>query len=111
MWPFGKKSADGVEPVFPATASSGIDGLDQILGGGFLRGDMHLVQGVAGAGKTTLALQFLLEGLRADEPGLFITLSQTRAGLESIARSHGWALHALAGHELSPAGIAGPPAA
>src|SRR4051812_5808773 len=110
MCPIGRDPADTAEPVFPRTASSGVEGLDQILGGGFLRDDMNLVQGAAGTGKTTLALQFLRAGVRAGEPGLFITLSQSRAGLENIARSHGWPLEGVAVHELSPAGIAGPPA-
>src|SRR5439155_11442064 len=69
-----------------------------------------LVQGTAGTGKTTLALQFLRAGVRAGEPGLFITLSQSRTGLEKITRSHGWSLDGVAVHELSPAGIVGPPA-
>ena len=62
---------------------------------------MHLVQGRPGTGKTTLGLQFLLEGLRQGEPVLYLTLSQTRLGLEKIARSHGWSLEDVHVHELS----------
>ena len=62
---------------------------------------MYLVQGRPGTGKTTLGLQFLLEGLRQGEPVLYLTLSQTRRGLEKIARSHGWSLENIHVHELS----------
>ncbi len=110
MWPFTKPMVDELDPEFAATAPSGVDGLDQILGGGFLRGDMHLVQGATGSGKTTLALQFLRAGVRAGEPGLFITLAQSRPILERIARSHGIPLDGIAIHELFPTSIAGPPA-
>ena len=57
---------------------------------------MYLLQGDPGAGKTTLALQFLLEGVRSGERSLYVTLSETRSELEDIARSHGWSLE---GHE------------
>ena len=87
-------------------ASTGIKGLDEILRGGFPRDEMHLVEGAAGTGKTTLALQFLLAGVKAGESGLFITLSQTRKGLEVIARSHGWSLSGITVHELSPGAVA-----
>jgi circadian clock protein KaiC len=83
-------------------ASTGIRGLDEILHGGFPRGEMHLIQGASGTGKTTLALQFLLAGASAGESGLYITLSQTKKGLEAIARSHRWSLDGLTVHELSP---------
>lgn len=98
--------ATGQEPTIELNtaqaASSGIEGLDLILRGGFVRDEMHLVQGGAGTGKTTLALQFLLAGVMAGERGLCITLSQTKKGLEAIARSHGWSLEGLTVHELSP---------
>lgn len=80
------------EPLLDRPASSGIAGLDDILRGGFVRDDVHLVRGTSGTGKTTLALQFLLAGAQVGESGLYITLSQTRRGLEAIARSHGWSL-------------------
>ncbi len=54
---------------------SGVDGLDNILAGGFPRGGFYLIQGDPGSGKTTLALQFLLEGLRRGEKVFYITLS------------------------------------
>ena len=74
--------------------------------GGFPRDEMHLVEGAAGTGKTTLALQLLLAGRRAGESGLYVTLSQTRKGLEVIARSHGWSLEGITVHELSPGAVA-----
>ena len=82
--------------------SSGIEGLDSILRGGFPRAGVHLVQGGPGTGKTTLALQYLIAGVAAEEPGVYVTVSQSRRTLEGIARSHGWSLRALTIHELSP---------
>src|SRR5689334_16985957 len=58
-------------------ASTGARGLDEILSGGLTRGRIYLLEGDPGTGKTTLALQFLLEGIRQGEPGLYVTLSET----------------------------------
>ena len=69
-----------------------MDGLNTILGGGFPRDRIYLVQGSPGVGKTTLALQFLLQGAREGEAGLYITLSETTDELYGVARSHGWDL-------------------
>ena len=80
--------------VFPR-ASTGIEGLDYILGGGFPRNRMYLVKGDPGAGKTTLAMQFLLAGARAGEPGVYATLSETEEELRDVARSHGWPLDGI----------------
>jgi circadian clock protein KaiC len=66
--------------------------LDNILAGGFSRGHVFLVEGAPGTGKTTVALQFLIEGARAGEKGLYITLSETEAELRDGAASHGWTL-------------------
>jgi circadian clock protein KaiC len=93
-------------PEFPPTASTGVDGLDQILHGGLPRDEMHLVQGVAGTGKTTLALRFLASGVANGEPAIYLTLSQSSAHLERIARSHGWSLDGITVHELSPGMVA-----
>lgn len=76
-------------------ASTGIDGLDKILRGGLPRNRLHLLEGNPGTGKTTLGLQFLLEGARNGERGLYITLSETREELIAVARSHGWSLDSL----------------
>ncbi|WP_299720791.1 ATPase domain-containing protein [Tardiphaga sp.] len=73
-------------------ARTGIWGLDSILSGGFSRGHIFLVEGAPGTGKTTIALQFLLEGARAGEKGLYITLSETEKELRDGASSHGWTL-------------------
>jgi len=75
-----------------SVASSGVQGLDEILEGGFPRERLFLIQGDPGVGKTTLALQFLLEGRRNGEASLYITLAETRPELEAVARSHGWTL-------------------
>src|SRR3954454_9089894 len=73
-------------------AKSGIWGLDDILSGGFSREHVFLVEGAPGTGKTTIALQFLMEGARQGEKGLYITLSETERELRDGAASHGWAL-------------------
>jgi circadian clock protein KaiC len=74
---------------------TGIDGLDQILNGGLPRDRVYLIQGDPGAGKTTLALQFLREGVRSGETALYITLSETEDELRQMAASHGWSLDGL----------------
>jgi circadian clock protein KaiC len=79
---------------------TGVAGLDAILGGGLPRNRLYLVHGEPGCGKTTLALQFLLEGVRAGEPVLFVTLSETRDELEAVARSHGWTLDGVGVFEV-----------
>jgi circadian clock protein KaiC len=76
-------------------APTGIRGLDYILRGGFPRDRVYLVQGDPGVGKTTLGLQFLLEGMRAGEACLYITLSESAEELRAVARSHGWDLDGL----------------
>ncbi len=84
-----------------ARVSTGIEGLDHILGGGLPAARFHLVQGEPGAGKTTLGLQFLLEGMRRGENVLYVTLSETGEELRSVARSHGWDVSALPVFELA----------
>src|SRR5256714_1304863 len=91
-----------VEPI-ASKAKTGIWGLDNILSGGFSRGHLFLVEGAPGTGKTTVALQFLLEGSRAGEKCLYITLSETERELRVGAASHGWLLDdALEIFELLP---------
>jgi circadian clock protein KaiC len=82
-------------------ASTGIEGLDEVLGGGFARARLHLVQGTPGAGKTTLALQFLLAGAARGESGLLISLSETEDELRATASSHGWSLESIHIHDVS----------
>ncbi len=69
--------------------------LDQILGGGFARERVYLVQGSPGAGKTTVAMQFLMEGLKNNEVVLYLTLSESASELQSAAESHGWSLDGI----------------
>jgi len=78
-------------------AKTGVSGLDDILSGGLSRGKVFLLEGQPGAGKTTVALQVLLEGAKAGEKSLYITLSETEEELRQSASSHGWTL----GSEIS----------
>ncbi|WP_031551662.1 ATPase domain-containing protein [Parvularcula oceani] len=75
--------------------STGVPNLDHVLGGGLPGRYTYLLQGAPGTGKTTMALQFLLEGVAQGETCLFVTLSQTRYELEMIAASHGWSLDGI----------------
>jgi circadian clock protein KaiC len=84
-------------------ASTGIEGLDYILGGGFPVNRMYLLEGDPGAGKTTMALQFLLAGARNGEPGVYATLSETEEELRDVAASHGWSLDGITICELQTA--------
>lgn len=83
---------------------TGVAGLDNVLQGGFPANRIYLIEGDPGTGKTTLALQFLMEGLRNGESGLYVTLSETAEELASVARSHNWTLEGLGIHELVPSG-------
>ncbi len=82
------------------TAGTGIEGLDEILHGGLNANRLHLIEGDPGAGKTTLALQFLMEGRRLGERVLYITLSETEEELRDGAHSHGWSLDGIDIFEL-----------
>ncbi len=81
--------------------STGAVGFDDILAGGLPANCFYLIQGDPGSGKTTLALQFLLEGLRQGESVFYVTLSETEAELLTVARSHGWTLDDVQLLELS----------
>ena len=76
----------------PDRISSGNTGLDTILNGGLPRNRLYLLEGSPGSGKTTLALQYLLEGVKQGESCLYITLSETSEELRAVAASHGWDL-------------------
>jgi circadian clock protein KaiC len=89
-----KSAPDDVSPT-------GILGLDEILRGGLPQSRLYLLRGAPGVGKTTLALQYLLEGVARGEAGLYITLSETKDEVEGVARSHGWSLDKIAIFELS----------
>jgi circadian clock protein KaiC len=82
--------------------SSGIEGLDDILVGGFTPNRMYLCEGVPGSGKTTLAMQFLAAGAANGESVLYVTLSESEEELREIAVSHGWDLKGIQLRELIP---------
>src|SRR5829696_1701278 len=96
--PEPSKQAETASPL----AATGIEGLDDILGGGFTPNRLYLVEGVPGSGKTTLALQFLLEGVRRGEPVLYVSLSESGEELREVAASHGWSLDGITLRELVP---------
>jgi circadian clock protein KaiC len=73
-------------------ASTGINGLDFILGGGLARNRLHLLEGSPGTGKTTIALQYLQAGADVGELGIYVTLAETEEELRAGARSHGWTI-------------------
>src|ERR1700756_1401763 len=79
----------------PERASTGSIGLDDILGGGFDPDRVYLIEGRPGTGKTTLALQFLLEAVRRGERCLYVTLSESERELRSVAARHGWTLEGV----------------
>ena len=95
-----RKALEG-EILADERCPSGVEGLDDILAGGLPRGCFCLIQGDPGSGKTTLALQFLLEGLRRGEKVFYITLSETKSELLKVARSHGWSLDKIPVLDLS----------
>ncbi|HEU4457630.1 MAG TPA: ATPase domain-containing protein [Methylibium sp.] len=86
----------------PALLSTGAQGLDDVLAGGLAASRLYLLEGVPGAGKTTVALQFLREGARQGEPVLYLTLSETIEELHAVAASHGWTLDGVQIRELLP---------
>ncbi len=85
----------------PPRARTGVEGLDGILGGGLPTNHLYLLDGEPGTGKTTLALQFLLEGVAQGERGLYVTLSESSSELNAVAKSHGWDLSGIEIFELS----------
>jgi len=80
---------DAMAKLLPR-ASTGVSGLDDVLGGGLARNRLHLLEGSPGTGKTTIALQFLLKGAEAGEAGIYVSLAETEHELRDGARSHGW---------------------
>lgn len=81
--------------------ATGIPGLDDVLHGGFPRGNLYLIDGDPGTGKTTLAMRFLLEGVRRGERVLYVTMSESTEEMQAAARSHGWSLDGVSIHELA----------
>ena len=93
---------DGSAHIGEVRVSTGIAGLDSILGGGLPKHRLYLVQGDPGVGKTTLALQFLMAGAAAGERVLYITLSESRLEIEEVADSHGWSFQNVEVCEYTP---------
>src|SRR5690349_13008953 len=77
---------------FLPRASTGVPGLDDVLGGGVARNRLHLLEGSPGTGKTTIALQFLMRGAEQGERGIYVSLAETDQELREGAASHGWTL-------------------
>ena len=82
-------------------ALTGIEGLDQILGHGLPRSRMYLLQGDPGVGKTTVGMQFLLEGARLGETCLYVAMSETQQEIHAVVRSHGWSFEGIHVIDLS----------
>jgi len=90
-------------PAPPPRVTTGVPGLDEIVAGGWPAERLHMVLGTPGAGKTTLGLQFLLEGAARGETSLYVSLTETAAEVTQVAASHGWTLDALNLFELDAA--------
>lgn len=86
----------------PGVARTGVEGLDDVLCGGFVPNRLYVIEGVPGSGKTTLSMQFLIEGARRGEPVLYVTLSESIEELHAVAKSHGWSLDGVTIRELVP---------
>ncbi|HEY1231627.1 MAG TPA: ATPase domain-containing protein [Ramlibacter sp.] len=82
--------------------STGIEGMDALLGGGLTARRIYLIEGEPGAGKTTAGLQFLNEGVRHGESVVYITLAENQEELAAVAASHGWTLDGIHVHEVLP---------
>lgn len=85
-----------------AFISTGIPGLDNILGGGLTKERLYLLEGDPGSGKTTMALQFLLEGAKQGETVLYITLAENNIELHAVAAAHGFSMEGVHVHEVIP---------
>lgn len=86
----------------PSRLLTGVPGLDSILSGGLLKDHMYLVDGKPGTGKTTAAMQFVMEGRQRGEHCLYVTLSETKVELEAAAKSHDWSLDGISIAEFVP---------
>src|SRR5580698_9986392 len=97
-WPQCGRSASKFEEirhnmmihVIPPKIDTGVSGLDDILLGGLPAGQMYLLEGDPGTGKTTVGMQFIMAGTRHNEKSLYVTLSESRGELAGSAVSHGW---------------------
>ncbi|HSQ66614.1 MAG TPA: ATPase domain-containing protein [Polyangiaceae bacterium] len=84
--------------------SAGVPGLDDVVGGGLPEKQLYLLTGEPGTGKTTMGLQFLLEGARRGERCLYLCLAETSGQLTNIAEAFGWKLDGIDVHELRSRG-------
>jgi circadian clock protein KaiC len=94
-----KKIQDNTKPQL---LSTGIAGLDNILGGGLTRDRIYLIEGEPGTGKTTTGLQFLVEGAKHGESVVYITLAETGSELQGVGESHGWDMAGIHIQEVLP---------
>ena len=90
------------KPIGSSRIDTGVQGLNDILSGGLPAGQMYLLEGTPGTGKTTLAMQFVRTAILAGERALYITLSESKLELEASARSHGWQIDELSIAEFIP---------
>jgi circadian clock protein KaiC len=97
-----QKDVRRAAPSAGGRMATGVEGFDDVMGGGFPANRLYLVEGDPGAGKTTLAMQFLMEGARRGEPVLYVTLSETEEEMRAVADSHGWTLDGVNIYELIP---------
>ena len=88
--------------TYENASATGIAGLDDILCGGLTPHRLYLLEGIPGSGKTTLAMQYLLEGVRNGETVHYVTLSETEDELRAMGASHGWSLEGITIRELVP---------
>jgi circadian clock protein KaiC len=87
-------------PTSTQFISTGVPGLDTILSGGLTRDRLYLIEGEPGSGKTTMGLQFLVEGVKRGETVLYISLAENAVELRAVADSHGWSTEGIHIHEV-----------
>src|SRR6266581_1425957 len=99
--PRSKAGASGFDQLFSGKlegglrVKSGIVELDEMLQGGFMPGDAVMLAGSAGTGKTALALQYLVNGAKLGEPGIYVTFEELPDQLYRDAKNFGWDLRKL----------------
>src|SRR3954471_1245491 len=93
--PLASSDLRGKESAMTERLSTGIPGLDGVLRGGLFPGEPYIVRGIAGTGKTTLGVQFLMAGVRRGEPTLYITLTEPERVLRASAARRGWDLDGI----------------
>jgi circadian clock protein KaiC len=103
MTPLPTMPLDTMSDARPARISTGISALNDILSGGWPSSRLYLIEGAPGSGKTTLGLQFLLDGVAANEKVLFITLSETASELDEVAAAHEWSMKGITVFEMEEA--------